>query len=256
MERAEELAIEAGYAVQIDSAPSAHGTYGGHHRLSGWPVDAAIMWTINDATVAAYMESQEANIPVVYIGAERKDDTDWVSFDYVAGGRRLTEHLISQGKRRISYVSPYPFGSIGYSDLRHNGYVDVCAQAGLEPMPLLVTDAEETRQAGFQAGQRIARMPLAERPDAIFCHNDMIAIGAYCSLTRAGIRVPEDIAVAGFDGVEDGQFLEKALTTIRLSPELLCETAFAILNRRLGGDRESPPEGVILPVELIPGSTS
>ncbi|MBC8104498.1 MAG: LacI family DNA-binding transcriptional regulator [Cytophagales bacterium] len=255
METAERLAMNAGYSVQLDSAPSINGTFGGHSKLSGWPVDGAIMWGIGSENIATYLEQQDSSIPVVYLGAARSGATDWVSFDYFEGGRLAMEHLIGRGRRRIALVSPYAFGEDRHEEPRHAAYMDACRRTGQTPNVLL-TDAEETRQAGLRIAERIAALPAGERPDALFCHNDMIAIGVYCGLLRGGIRVPEDVAVVGFDGVVDGQFLERPLTTIRTSGEDLCRHAFDILSLRLRGDRETPPRQIVLPTELTIGGTS
>jgi LacI family transcriptional regulator len=255
METAERCAMEAGYSVQIDSAPSINGTFGGHGKLSGWPVDGAVMWCIGHENITAYLEQQDSSIPVVYLGTARNDSSDWVSFDYSQGGHLAMEHLITRGRKRIAYVSPYAFGEDRHEESRHAAYVAACERAGQKPRVIL-TDAEETRQAGLRIAGKVLSLTATERPDALFCHNDMIAIGVYCGLVRAGVRVPEDIAIVGFDGVIDGQFLERPLTTVRTCVQTLCRHAFDALNLRLGGDRSAPPRQIVLPTELIIGGTS
>jgi len=256
LETAESLAVDAGYEVLLDTAPSVHGTFQTHGKIhSSWPVDGALVWAAGFQNAHNFLGSQAESIPIVYIGSVRDDDTDWVSFDYHHGGRSAAEHLLSQGYRRPAYVSPYAFGEDRHEEPRSVGFKEVCRAAGLETRVLL-TNEQETRAAGLRAGTEIAAMPASERPDAVFCHNDPLAIGVYCGLRRAGLRVPEDVAVIGFDGVEDSQYLEIPLTTVRTSGEVLCRRALEILSRRLAGDTSSPPQQVVLPTELLVGGTT
>ncbi len=255
MENAEALAMEAGYQVLLDAAPSMHGTYKAHAKIQGWPVDGVLMWAARYENLAMYLGPQAENLPVVYLGSVREDGSDWVSFALHDGGRQVTEHLLSRGYRRIAYASPYAFGEDRHEEARHQAYKEVCRAAGLEPEFVLL-GGQETRAAGKQAGSEIAARPAADRPDAVLCHNDTIAMGVYCGLRRAGLRVPEDVAVAGFDGVDEAQYLEVPLTTVHTPADALCRRALGILSRRLAGDRETPPQQVLVPTELrVGGST-
>ncbi len=256
LESAEALALEAGYEVMLDAAPSAHGTYQGHGKLRDWAVDGVLMWAVSSQSLERVLGTQAAQTtPVVYIGAVRKDDTDWVSFDLYDGGRQATEHLVSRGYRRIAYVSPYAFGEDRHEEPRHLAYKGVCAAAGLKPEFVLL-HGEETRAAGLAAGRALAARPASERPDAVFCHNDVIAVGVYCGVRRAGLRVPEDIAIVGFDGVEEAQYLEVPLTTVRTPVDALCRHALNILSRRLNGEAPPPREQALIATELIIGSST
>jgi len=256
LETAESLAVEAGYEVLLDSAPSVHGTFKSHGKISSsWPVDGALVWAAAFQDAHDFLGSQADTLPIVYIGSVRADNSDWASFNYTQGGRSAAEHLLSRGYRRLAYVSPYAFGEDRHEEPRSVGFKTVCAAAGLTPR-LLLTHEQETRAAGLRAGTEIAMMPASERPDAVFCHNDPLAIGVYCGLRRAGLRVPEDVAVVGFDGVEDSQYLEIPLTTVRTSGEVLCRHALQILSRRLAGDTSSPPQQIVLPTELLVGQST
>lgn len=70
-------------------------------------------------------------------------------------------------------------------------------------------------------------------PEVVFCHNDVIAIGLYHGLRRTGVRVPEDVAIVGFDGIEEGQVLDKPLSTVRIPVDELCQSAVTFLIERL-----------------------
>jgi DNA-binding LacI/PurR family transcriptional regulator len=114
------------------------------------------------------------------------------------------------------------------------------------------------REAGLQAGLELASRAPEERPDAVVCLNDLVAIGLYNGLRRGGLRVPEDIAVAGFDGIEEGKFLERPLTTVVSPSASLIESAFDLLMARLETRDLTllPPQQVTLPSELRLGETT
>lgn len=259
LEAAERLIAAAGFDALVDSAPSEGGTYQRHGVLRGaWPVDGALVWARPFQSAVEFLGPAAAEVPVVYLCGPRTDDSDWVSFDFYQGGRQATEHLVTRGYKRIAYVAPVPFGEGRRPETRHMAYKGVLHEAGLSPS-FLLTDGEQTRAAGFRAGQKVAAMPAHERPDALFCHNDMLAIGALCGLRRAGLQVPGDVAIVGFDGVEDAAFQEVPLTTVRTPAEDLCRRALEILARRItgtGGEAPRTPENVILPTRLIVGEST
>ena len=92
----------------------------------------------------------------------------------------------------------------------------------------------------------------------MICHNDLVGIGLYHGLRRAGLRVPEDIAAAGFDGIDEGQCLDRPLTTVVSPGVRLVETAFEFLTRRLG-EQDAPdpqPQQIVLPSTLRIGGTT
>ncbi len=257
LETAQTLALESGYDVFLDSGPSYHGTYLTHGKVKQhWPLDGALVWATPTQTGHDFLGSQADSIPLVYMGAQRMDDTDWVSFDYAQGGYAMAEHLYAKGYRSVAYVSPYAFGIDRPDDARHAAFQQTWREFG-QDVPLLLTEfEEESRTGGLIIGAKIAALPATSRPDALFCHNDMIAIGVYCALRRAGLRVPEDIAVAGFDGTEDSQFLEIPLTTVRISGEALSRKALEILTNHLRDDTLLSRQQVILPTELIQGQST
>jgi DNA-binding LacI/PurR family transcriptional regulator len=251
LESAETLTLEAGYDVMLDAAPSLHSNHQARGRVrNGWPVDGALVWATGGQHASEFLGAQADSIPVVYLGAIRKDETDWVSFDYEAGGRQATEHLVTRGYRRIAFLAPSRI-----EELRNIGYRKVMEEAGL-PLSYVLTDNEETRAAGVRAALQIAEMPAATRPDAVFCHNDMLAVGVYCGLRRAGLQAPDDLAIVGFDGVEETQFTEVPLTTVGTDNTRLCRHALSILTRRLNGDVSSAQEGIVVPTELIIGQST
>jgi DNA-binding LacI/PurR family transcriptional regulator len=258
----ESLEIESrrrGYHTLLEAAPSLHGTFGGHGLPPDyWPVDGVLMWTLFGRPLTDVLGDAYAETPVVYLGTEQPTHGHWVAFDYRRGGRLAAERLLTRGCRRPAYVTPYAYGVDRHDEPRHIGFHEVWVAAGVEPR-MVLTREEETRAAGVRAGMEIAALPAGERPDGVFCHNDLLAVGVCVGLRRAGLRIPEDVAVVGHDGIEEGQYLEAPLTTVALPVTDFCRLAVDKLVRRLegaNGTGDGGDGGVVLPPALRPGGTA
>jgi DNA-binding LacI/PurR family transcriptional regulator len=157
--------------------------------------------------------------------------------DNVGGARAAVEHLRAQGRRRIATIAGPPDMTAAQDRLA--GYRT--ALAGAEP---IVAVGDFTRQSGADAMRRL----LDEEPavDAVFAASDLMAIGALGALRAAGRRVPDDVAVAGFDDIELARFSEPPLTTVR---QPVAEVAACIVRMLLGPDARDEP--VVLPTELV-----
>jgi LacI family transcriptional regulator len=115
---------------------------------------------------------------------------------------------------------------------------------------------EETRQSGLIAGLELAGMSPSERPDAVFCFNDVTAEGVLFGLRRAGLKTPHDVAVVGMDGIPSAQFLDVPLTTVHLPTDILCREAVRILQQRIHQGGNSQPQQVVVPAYLVAGDTA
>lgn len=160
-----------------------------------------------------------------------------VSTDHVTGGRLAVEHLVAQGRRRIGFVT----SSLALRQVedRLHGAMSVVSDvpdATLEVIPV----PERTVAAGIACADSIARRDPASRPDALFCANDLLAIGVIQAFVAAqNIRVPEDIAVVGYDDIEFAQSTIVPLTTVRTPHAELGAAAADLLFDEialLGGD--------------------
>lgn len=168
-----------------------------------------------------------------------------IGCDNFSGGRDAAAHLIANGRRRIAFIgqasSHYP-----EFDDRHRGSCTAQRAAGIEPDPALVVDALNTQQAGYDAvGVLIARgTPF----DAIFAASDTIAIGALAALEEAGLSVPGDVAVVGFDDIPAASLTHPPLTTIAqnylAAGEVLVDTLLGLI-------RDEPVASVTLPGRLV-----
>ncbi|MGN6122337.1 MAG: LacI family DNA-binding transcriptional regulator [Sphingomonas oligoaromativorans] len=169
-----------------------------------------------------------------------------IGCDNVQGGREATCHLIGLGRRRIAFLgeanSRYP----EFLD-RYRGYCLAHHDAGLPPPPLtLQADAITTEQSGQDAMRRI--LLRGDPPDAVFAASDLIAIGAMHALAEAGLSVPGDVAVVGFDDITAASLANPPLTTVaqdaRRAGEMLVDTLLAQL-------RDETVEGATLPARLV-----
>jgi LacI family repressor for deo operon, udp, cdd, tsx, nupC, and nupG len=173
-----------------------------------------------------------------------------VGVDDVGAARSMTEHLLGLGHRRIAVVTG-PDESPHSRD-RMFGYRLALRAAGLQFDESLVFGGEFTMETGGEAAERMLAHPT--HPTAMFCFNDLMAIGAIQRLQGLGCRVPHDMSVAGFDDIEFAEFTSPPLTTVRQPKIEMGETAMRLLHQRLTGSPEV--ETVTLPTELMVRGTT
>lgn len=130
--------------------------------------------------------------------------------DGVAGGRAATEHLLALGHRRIAYLAG-PRASFSHRS-RLRGYRQALAAKRVAEDPALIVGGAATMAAGREAAS--ALLDLRRPPTAIFAFDDLMAIGAMEEIRRRGLRVPEDVAVVGFDDIDLSAFVDPPLTTV------------------------------------------
>ncbi|GAB2578281.1 LacI family DNA-binding transcriptional regulator [Microlunatus antarcticus] len=195
---------------------------------------------LDDADVERY-----GSVPVVLLGERLGSHlADHVAIDNEAAAAEATRHLIATGRRRIAVIGaqPPPFGHS--ARLRLRGYRDALAEAGIRYDPaLVVTALNWRRQPGADAVRPL--LELAEPPDAIFALNDLLALGAIRGLADAGLRVPQDVAVVGFDDIEESRYALPSLTTVAPDKQAIARSAVDHLARRLE-HRSVAPEEVLV----------
>jgi len=154
--------------------------------------------------------SATGSVPMVFLGHGQSGGVSGsehcsLAIDNYAGALAITEHLIASGRTRIAFVA----GPADNADAgeRLRGYRSAMRRPGLEER---VLDGDFSEQAGRDAARHIV---AGQRPDALFCANDMMAIGALEALKEAGVAVPQDIALAGFDDIPIARYVSPPLTT-------------------------------------------
>jgi DNA-binding LacI/PurR family transcriptional regulator len=186
--------------------------------------------------------------PIVLINCPRYPHS--ISTDNVAGACRAVGHLVELGHRRIAYIANP--GSL-HADLdRAAGYRSVLARHGLSPVDELVVRSDGTLAGGRQAARRLLALPRP--PTALFCFNDLTAIGALAACREAGLRVPADCSVIGFDDLELAAYCCPPLTTVRQQRDQLGQRAVHMLHGLIQGRGDVPPE--MLPADLVVRETT
>lgn len=178
---------------------------------------------------AADVRNRTDATPMVFLGERGiPDGFPHVAVDSVAAANAVVTHLIRAGRRRIAAIGVESVQ--GTASVRLAGYRSALATAGLPERPeYIVGVSEYTRRAGRDAMAELLRLP--EPPDAVFCFNDVMAIGALRACAEAGVDVPSQVAVAGFDDIPEGEFSTPSLTTVRPDWETMVE---GILDNLLG----------------------
>jgi DNA-binding LacI/PurR family transcriptional regulator len=186
----------------------------------------------------------KSHLPTVLIGHRRADrSASYVDVDNIEAADIITGHLIRLGRRRIGHVTGMR-GTVAGED-RITGYRRAMARADL-PTDGLIVEGDFNRSSGMLAAAEL----LDRGVDAIFCANDASAAGALETIRARGLRVPEDVALAGFDDLEFAARLDPPLTTIRQGIQQqgaeAAQALFQLLQDPGGG-----PRRVLLPTELV-----
>jgi DNA-binding LacI/PurR family transcriptional regulator len=177
---------------------------------------------------------QRTETPMVLLG-ERvwHGPADHVAIDSTAAAREATRHLIALGRRRIAAIGVQEQASAVTAHQRLAGYRTALTESGLPVDPRLEIAADSFHRAdGAAAMDRL--LSAGERPDAVFCFNDLLALGAIRTLLSRGRTVPGDVAVIGFDDIEDGRFSTPTLSTITPDAPRIAQLAVDLLAERLG----------------------
>ncbi len=201
-----------------------------------------------EATPEPLLQLQEAGIQVVLIGQQISHPAfDAIMIDNARAAGDIMAHLIERGHRRIAHLAGFRATSSGR--YRWDGYLASLQEHGLSVDQDLVVEAGFTKEQGHQAMHRLlAVRPL---PTAVFAVNDLVAIGALTALREAGLRVPDDMAVAGFDDIDEAACITPGLTTIRQPTYEMGKTAAELLFRRLSKGAPRRRQRVVLSHQLV-----
>lgn len=198
-----------------------------------------------------------ASLPCVLLNC----DTDGaacpgVNIDNYGGARGMVRHLLAGGHRRIAIIKGEPGNHDARERLR--GYRDALAEAGVAADPALEAEGDFGEAAGGRAVRTL--LELTERPTAIFAANDSMAIGALSALRLAGVEVPGDMAVAGFDDIPIARYASPPLSSVHVPIQELGAAAVTRLLAAIGGDGDGggpgPAGPAILPTQLVVRASS
>jgi LacI family transcriptional regulator len=192
-------------------------------------------------------------LPVVLLNTpEKRNPHPSLTFDNRAGALAMMTHLIGCGHRRIAFVTGPEANIDGQERLR--GYREALVKL-LPGAAEWIVPGDFSEESGLNAARSLLREPT--RPDAVFCANDMMAVGCLYAFKEAGLQVPQDIAVAGFDDIPLARLVSPALTTVRVRIAEIGEQAL----ERLAADIENPdskrkPAASSVKPELVVRSSS
>jgi DNA-binding LacI/PurR family transcriptional regulator len=182
---------------------------------------------------ADILTAQNIDFPIVLLGDRiLNSQFDHVTLPNLDGAQAAVQHLISLGRTRVAFVGAEPDTDFGAAALRLRGYRNALEAAGITYRhDLVMFDSEWERHSG--ASSMKALLDSGAPFDSVFCCNDALAIGALRTLLSAGLRVPDDVAIAGFDDTEDARFSFPSLTSVSPGRDELARAAVGLLQRRI-----------------------
>jgi DNA-binding LacI/PurR family transcriptional regulator len=185
----------------------------------------------------------EVGFPMVLLGERAlHSKIHHVAMANLAGARAATEHLLAGGRRRIALVGSFDAEGVGAGSLRTRGFLDALDAAGVKHESSRTGAAIVwTRSAGAAAMAQI--LDSGVQVDAVFALNDVLALGAMRVLFERGLRVPDDVAVVGFDDIDDARFSCPSLTTVQPGRTQIARTAVALLVQQLDGGLSTESAG-------------
>lgn len=248
------LAAQGRHLVMEQSGASAAGELAALSPARLQAHDAVILSAVG--LRARDIDRLHTSVPIVLLGErDMPARFDHVRMDNHGGSRMATAHLLDRGARRVVVLG----GTLntdeeGMSASRTTGWLSAHRERGIDPDERLVVELEQNETA--DARQRL-RTLLGSGVvfDAVFAVTDMVALGALAALADAGLRVPQDVQVAGFDDLGMSEHLTPSLTTIDPGHDVIADTAAGIVDRRLTsagtGSPPPAPEHVVAAASLV-----
>ena len=198
----------------------------------------------------------EQKVPLILLDRKfRSLNSNFVGTDDELVGFMATEHLIRLGRKRIAHIGGHDTSTAAG---RLKGYKKALAKHKLRVNPGYVVSRrradESSDRTGGEAMDQL--LSLAHRPDAVFCYNDPAAIGAMNSIIKAGLRIPEDIAIIGAGNIRYAESLRVPLSTIDVSSQQMGEQVGKLVLKMTGNPKASAPKSIVVAPKLIVRSST
>ena len=246
---AQAAAEEAGYSIAVAAVPTREAALHILWQLNAGTSDGVIVGSRDPAILTELRAAIGRGVAAVALQfAGDAPLVPVVRADKEAGGYMATHHLIQLGHRRIAHLmdsEPYA----RHPAERSAGYRRALAAAGITFEPAWLVAAPNSYAGGDAAIRALLERP-GQRPTAAFVFNDQMAIGALHALRRRGLRVPDDMAIVGFDGIALGAFTNPELTTVEQPRPDVGRRAVELIFDLLDG-RVQLPHAVTLPLRLV-----
>jgi LacI family transcriptional regulator len=210
-------------------------------------IDGIAMHSLSTAPAKA-RQIVGPSVPLVMAGSDDgSQSADLIATDDAAGIGEAVRHLAASGIRDVGFISGPEGQTPGV--FRLTSYRAATQALGLHIDPSWIVNTTYTRDGGFAAATRVLSAPT--RPQAVLCANDLIAIGVLDAARAIGLRVPEDLAVVGFDDIETAALVSPRLTTVVNSSAMVGARFADLLLRRIEHGPGAPFEQVVLPTSLV-----
>lgn len=223
------------------------------------PLDGAIVYSCAiDGGATGWLQTRQ--LPIVFVDRAPVPGFHSVNIDDRDGARAAAQHLVDLGHRRIAIITnvadlpsgplsdptvPAPFNVTA----RWEGWIDALHAAGLEPQRFNATAT--TEQDGYAVGRILVDQPAADRPTGVLAFSDRIAAGVMSAAADAGLSVPDDLSVVGFDDAAFAATLRPPLTTVRQDVHRKGAEACRLLNQVIADGRPARAVRRLLPTELV-----
>jgi|SRR5665647_992 len=245
---AEEAAYRAGVGLVVTST---HGDSLRHqwvHSLVRRRSDGVVL-VVADIPAETIDRLTATNVPVVLVDRTGNSDPRLPSIGAAnwSGALSATEHLLSQGHRRIGMISGHP--RLACSAERIDGYHAALRRAGIPVDPALVLHGDFFPEGGKIGAAQLLSLP--EPPTAIFAGSDLQALGVYEEAHRRRLRIPDDLSVVGFDDLSIAQYVTPSLTTVRQPHSEMAAEAVRMVLAMKSADRPGPPTRIELATNLV-----
>jgi DNA-binding LacI/PurR family transcriptional regulator len=245
----ERAAYDADYLTSVVSMPELdrESVVRASERLRRHNVEGMLAVAPHQAAIAA-LSQLSTQVPIVCVEAGPESNVASVAVDQRGGAAAATRHLLELGHHNVLHIAGPPDWQ--EAEIRLAAWRDTLVEAGITPQPPMFGDWSS--ESGYRIGAEIARMSDVT---AIFCSNDQMALGALRALYEAGLRIPRDISVVGFDATPESGYFNPPLTTVRQDFIEVGRQGFDLLRRQIE-DHLPADSRLMIPYEFVLGQST
>jgi len=240
----------AGYSISLAGLPdiSAASLRAAVDQVMDQAVEAVVVIVAHEAALTI-AQSLRIDVPLVLVEGDLSATPLTAGVDQIEGARLATRHLLDLGHESVLHL-PGPADWLE-ATARHRGWLMALGERG-RPIPGLMAEGDWSSRSGYESGVAMLRKL---RPTAVFAGNDQMALGLLLALHEAGLRVPDDVSVVGFDDLPESGYFTPPLTTVRQDFRELGIRTMALVLRVLGGEPDASVP-LVEPQLIIRSSTS